>query len=515
MPPKYLTSFITATANFSAAYNFQSIAIALIIMSVSVCTSTSSNCLIGIQASWVYGTATAISFIGAITGQLSMGYLGDVIGRSKALIVTMTIAGISALLSGVASYGNPTEIYTIIIIFRFFLGVGVGGVFPLAASKASEDSSHVGGPEVNAVAASWSYFWQLPAAVTPWIFAYILASKSNTSDPLSSEFMWRLILSVGSIPCALAVIALLIEEYMYVRTAKSTCTSNPTASLIAKTITTDNKHTDDSLNKPLKTLRPNISEALQEKKNIYSLLSSGGGWFCFDVISYGVSLLGGKILDAINNATNVSSMQNIQLICSEQAIALVVGIPMTLLSIYALRFLGLKYLQILSFFITICAFLVFAILYNFLMSSNQIQALFGVYCLVIVSLQTGVAITTYSLPAALFKRDVRSTLNGASSALGKCGAVVGAYAFGVIGEAVSYPAVMGISCGVASIGLLLTYFYVDDDIICTSTGIGFRLSKITIPRPSQSQSQSSYNPKEQSIDLSKWHSSLEVRESTF
>ena len=105
MGPSNLSSFITAAANFSAGYNFQSIAIALVIMSSDVCTSSASQCQLGIQAAWVYGTATAISFVGAITGQLTMGYLGDVIGRNKALTLTMSLAGLAALLSGIASYG--------------------------------------------------------------------------------------------------------------------------------------------------------------------------------------------------------------------------------------------------------------------------------------------------------------------------------------------------------------------------------------------------------------------------
>ena len=122
----WLTIFIASASNFSASYNFTSIVISLIIMSVSVCTSTPENCLLGKQAPWVSVTSSAISFVGAIVGQLTMGYLGDVIGRSEALLVTMLLASFSALLSGVAPSGQPTTVYIVIVIFRVFLGVGVG-----------------------------------------------------------------------------------------------------------------------------------------------------------------------------------------------------------------------------------------------------------------------------------------------------------------------------------------------------------------------------------------------------
>lgn len=70
----------------------QAIAIALLVMSAHVCTSDDTNCRKGDQAAWVHGVASATVFIGAIAGQLSMGYLGDIIGRTKALFFTLLLA---------------------------------------------------------------------------------------------------------------------------------------------------------------------------------------------------------------------------------------------------------------------------------------------------------------------------------------------------------------------------------------------------------------------------------------
>jgi len=81
---------------------------------------------VGDQSEWVHGSSSAVVFMGAITGQLSMGYLGDIMGRSNAMIVTVTIASFSALLSAVAPSGSAVDIYSAIITLRFFLGVGLG-----------------------------------------------------------------------------------------------------------------------------------------------------------------------------------------------------------------------------------------------------------------------------------------------------------------------------------------------------------------------------------------------------
>lgn len=63
---------LAAVSNFSVQYNFQAISIALLVMSDSVCTSTDANCKDGTQKGWVTSTASAVVFIGAIMGQLSV-----------------------------------------------------------------------------------------------------------------------------------------------------------------------------------------------------------------------------------------------------------------------------------------------------------------------------------------------------------------------------------------------------------------------------------------------------------
>ena len=71
-------------------------------------------------------------FVGAIIGQLSMGRAGDIIGRDAALFLTLIISAFGALLSGVAPHGSPSDVYGVIILFRFFLGVGLGNIYMYA-----------------------------------------------------------------------------------------------------------------------------------------------------------------------------------------------------------------------------------------------------------------------------------------------------------------------------------------------------------------------------------------------
>lgn len=94
---RFVSKILTSVSNFSVQYNFQAIAISLLVMSETVCTATDDSCKAGNQDEWVGSTASATIFIGAIFGQLTMGYLGDYLGRNKALFFTLCLASFGAL----------------------------------------------------------------------------------------------------------------------------------------------------------------------------------------------------------------------------------------------------------------------------------------------------------------------------------------------------------------------------------------------------------------------------------
>ncbi len=196
----WLSYLITSVSNFSVQYNFQAISIALLIMSKEVCTSTEEECSLGTQSSWVAGTASATVFAGAFFGQLTMGYLGDLIGRNKAMTITLSLSACAALCSAVIPFGSASSIYITIIICRFVLGIGLGGVYPLSATKAAEDAAVIMGEDgsemaVDSTSAAKSFFWQAPGAMAPWLVAVLMTYNDN----LNTDARWRLLLGLGSL----------------------------------------------------------------------------------------------------------------------------------------------------------------------------------------------------------------------------------------------------------------------------------------------------------------------------
>jgi len=162
-------------------------AIAIVVMSTTYCTATPDLCSKGVQAPWVAGTANASVFMGAVVGQLIMGYIGDIIGRSNALMLTMSVATIGNISSAIFPSGSANTVYAIVVVFRFFMGIGVGGVYPLSATKAAEDGGNADGSKVDPRNSAWAFFWQMPGILGPWLLAYLI----SFNDIMTTNVRWR------------------------------------------------------------------------------------------------------------------------------------------------------------------------------------------------------------------------------------------------------------------------------------------------------------------------------------
>jgi MFS family permease len=484
--------------NFSVQYSFGSAAVAILIMSSMYCTIGQDKCNEGAQAGWVIGTLNGMSFVGAVVGQLTMGYMGDLIGRSNALLFTMILATIANICSAAVPSGSPTSVYATIVIFRFFLGVGLGGVFPLSATKAAEDEGTSDGSKVDPQNAAWSYFWQVPGIMGPWFTAYLLSFDSA----MSAEKKWRLILGLGAVPTGLACVCLLAERFILSQNSNRNSKSKKAKMTITKTSlsqlqlgysnavkdspgSTDDGHedgveeeaqaqtqangtnstslTDAFIVQPPSGVQsdktgtktgtggrmssereafnskeePSLLTILQreyilDKHLVAKFLVSGGCWFLFDIVVYGIGMFTGQILHSITSPhANISTNDSIRDLTSKALVVQSVGIPATLIMCVALPYTNLRHMQMIGFTCLGFACILFGCVY-FLLHAKQPTTVYCVYVMVGFTLQFGVNITSFVLPSALFRKEVRTSCNGVAAAIGKVGAVFGAYLFPLI-----------------------------------------------------------------------------------
>jgi hypothetical protein len=205
------------------------------------------------------------------------------------------------------------------------------------------------------------------------------------------------------------------------------------------------------------------------------LLACGGTWLLYDITFYGLSLLGGVVLRSINansGSDDVSADASLRRVCRQQSTALALGLLPIVLSVYLLPYLSLKYLQLLGFFVQAFFLALLVSLFTYLKSHDS-DGLFALYCLALMSLQLGVPVTTYGLPACVFEKDIRCTFNGIASAMGKLGAIIGAYTFYYIAQA-SLHAVLIICVVVSLLGAYITQFYIDDASFAGDEGAASR-----------------------------------------
>ena len=135
--------------------------------------------------SFVSGAALLGAFVGAVV----FGHYADRIGRRYLYIFDLIFFAVFAVLSAVS-----TNIYEM-IIFRFFVGWGVGADYALSPVYTTEMYPN----KKRGAGYGWVWtFWSIGAAV-----AFIIGYAFFLGDPLTS---WRWALGIGAIPAVITVI---------------------------------------------------------------------------------------------------------------------------------------------------------------------------------------------------------------------------------------------------------------------------------------------------------------------
>ncbi len=107
-----------------------------------------------VEASWLASILASGTNIGMLFGALLSGPLADRIGRKNVILFSTVLHSASTLIS---SFSLSAEI---LAIFRFLIGVGVGGALPIIASLVAEYSSRERrGRNISLVETFWAVGW--------------------------------------------------------------------------------------------------------------------------------------------------------------------------------------------------------------------------------------------------------------------------------------------------------------------------------------------------------------------
>ena len=133
------------------------------------------------QMGWI----GSVNSIGMAIGALLFGIWADRIGRKKIFIITLLIFSIA---SGISALTTTLSVF---LIFRFFIGLGLGGELPVASTLVSEIvPAKDRGRIIVLLESFWAFGWLLASLISYFIIP---------------SFGWRIALIISALPAFYAL----------------------------------------------------------------------------------------------------------------------------------------------------------------------------------------------------------------------------------------------------------------------------------------------------------------------
>jgi MFS transporter, PHS family, inorganic phosphate transporter len=356
----------------------------------------------------------------AFCGALVFGRFADVVGRKRVYWLVAAIMVVGALGSALA----PS--FWILIAFRFVLGFGVGGDYPVSAVMVSEYANRRDrGKLVGMVFGTQA----LGLIVGPLIALALLGGGASDGTA------WRVMLGLGAVPAA-AVIWLrsrMPESPRYQVRAPKPAKGRPGAVSTARAAAPP----------------PGLRAFLTNRRYLVLLAGTAGTWFLLDYAYYGNTISTPQILSLISPGASVTHRIALQL-----AIFAVAAVPGYILAIACIDRIGHRRLQLTGFAVMAACFGVIAAVPGL---TTAVAPFLLVYGVSYFFTEFGPNMTTFVLPSELYPADMRATGHGISAGVGKLGAFIGVFLFPVLQSSLGLRGTLLLTAGVSAAGLALTF----------------------------------------------------------
>ncbi|KAH9812143.1 inorganic phosphate transporter [Melampsora americana] len=401
--------------------------------------------------------------IGTFCGQILFGFLADFFGRSK-------IYGSELMIITISTLGQALSSSKFMVAWRFLLGIGIGGDYPLSACITSEAAAiKIRGRMMTAVFASQG-FGQLAASIVSLIVVKLFerSIKSDLIPGSSVENCWRFLIGFGAIPasCALYFRLTIGESERYkIETEDHTGVVeedqrgflNDTALELQEsgsikdhernddtevedddeTETTDkdvvsfsNLHSHQTSN--------SFWSHYRQWKHFKVLFGCAWSWFALDLAFYGLGLNSSIVLSAIGFGKSSDGNQNHQIYQSLMNVSIgnivlsIAGlIPGYWVAFAFIDSWGRKPIQIMGFAALTSLFIIMGLAYHQLVD-HSLHLFVVLYCLANFFQNFGPNTTTFVIPAECFVTRYRSRSHGISAASGKFGAILAQLGFATL-----------------------------------------------------------------------------------
>jgi PHS family inorganic phosphate transporter-like MFS transporter len=428
----YKTWLISGMGFFTDAYDLFIIGVVTSILVLS-----GWNKLSTLESSLLDSTA----LLSAVIGALIFGRLLDKLGRKAIYGIELVILVIGAL--GSAFLTPVNGVYTL-IIWRFILGIGIGGDYATSSVIMTEYSNTKSRGKLVGMVFSMQSLGLLAGP---------LISLGLIYSGMSLSLIWKLLLAFGAIP------ALIVVYY------RRKMPETPRYSLRVKgdaKAAQENWKKYTGMNAEVQTQGVVVKEKwwqiLKQKKFVLTLIGTAGSWFLMDWALYGNSIMSSQMLSALVPSSVIGLHH---LIVTTTYSAMVFGFaafPGYWLATFTIDRIGRKPIQIIGFTAMAITFAVLGIFHQLLTSAFVLQFLI-IYGLSYFFIEFGPNVTTFIYPPEVFPTKLRGFGSGASAAGGKTGAFIGTFLNVIIlSSSIGESGLFLLLALLSAMGIILTVF---------------------------------------------------------
>ncbi|CAB1129880.1 MFS transporter [Candidatus Hydrogenisulfobacillus filiaventi] len=343
-------------------------------------------------------TALAAAFLGAFV----FGRIADRYGRKKVYGLEAGLMAAGALLSAFA----PNILW--LIAFRFVLGVGVGGDYPVSAVLMSEYANIKDRGRLVGLVFSMQALGLLAGPVV---------ALTLVNAGLSPDLAWRLMLGLGAIPAA----AVIWFRRRLPESPRFQARVLGQAQHAARELETFTGGQVRAGSRALAARRLPVADLVRQPRMLLTLAGTAGTWFLFDYAYYGNSISTPFIMKLVAPHAALPQAMAWTLI-----IFAVFALPGYIAAFTLVDRIGHRRLQLWGFAVMGLAFLAIAVLPGVTRHALPFLLLYGASYFFA---EFGPNTTTFILASELYPASLRTTAHGISSGVAKFGAFLGVFVF--------------------------------------------------------------------------------------
>ncbi|KAI4321688.1 hypothetical protein MLD38_035039 [Melastoma candidum] len=382
--------------------------------------------------------------------------MGDRVGRKRVYGFALVLMVMGSIGCGFSMGKRRSFVLASLGFFRFLMGVGIGGDYPLSATIMSEFANQKTRGAFIAAVFSMQGFGILASSVVTMAVCQVFNKLAHNPSPLEqapgADLAWRVILMMGAVPAVLTF----YWRMMMPETARYTALVAQDARQAAKDMerVLDVPLYEIAEEDPFPNTRPTSAPSLQPpslplpqlpsyhlfsqtflRRHGKDLFACSISWFLIDVVFYSSNLFQSTVYssnlfqstvyesclpkrehqNAFLAAYHVARLQALVALCST--------IPGYFFTVALIDRIGRIKIQSMGFLFMA------VVLFSIAGKHHGNIAFLLLYGSVFFFANFGPNTTTFIIPAELFPARLRASCHGIAGAIGKLGAILGAIGF--------------------------------------------------------------------------------------